>query len=216
MIPPLPEGLSFVIPCFNAGHYLREAVDSLRAQPHAFPYEVLIVDDRSDDSHTLHTLSACADLPGVRVRRLAARGGHHAARNVGLRHARFGYVMQLDADDRLATAPELLADGSFPDRAVEILRADPNVAFVHTMSRMFGDFDGLTISSYPCSEELVLRKHHVPTSIVHRHAQGVQKVPVSVHGAPRTSQSSSVPGRQQIRPHRVTRTARRAHPQGRP
>ncbi|MET9973848.1 glycosyltransferase family A protein [Streptomyces microflavus] len=173
MIPPLSEGLSFVIPCFNPGHYLREAVDSLRAQPHAFPYEVLIVDDRSDDSHTLHTLSACADLPGVRVRRLAARGGHHAARNVGLRHARFGYVMQLDADDRLATDPELLADGSFPDRAVEILRADPTVAFVHTMSRMFGDFDGLTISSCPCPEELVLRKHQVPTSIVHRHADAL-------------------------------------------
>ncbi|HBF79316.1 MAG TPA: hypothetical protein DD420_05085 [Streptomyces sp.] len=173
MTSSLPEGLSFVIPCFNSGRYLQEAVDSLRAQPHDFPYEVLVVDDGSDDSGTLRTISACAGLPELRVHRLGRRCGHHVARNAGVGSARFRYVMQLDADDRLATDPVLLAEGSYPDRSVRILRSDPTVAFVHTMSRMFGDFDGLTISSYPCTEELILHKHHVPTSIVHRHEDAV-------------------------------------------
>jgi hypothetical protein len=33
---------------------------------------------------------------------------------------------------------------------------------------MFGDFCGLTISSYPLREQMVARKHHVPISIVYR------------------------------------------------
>ncbi|UUU33633.1 glycosyltransferase family 2 protein [Streptomyces sp. CA-210063] len=167
------EGISFVIPCYNSGDYLIEAVNSLIGQPHVFPYEIVIVDDGSDDEATLSSISACGERSEVRVIRLS-RSGHHAARNAGVEAARFEYVMQLDADDRLATAPELLTGGSYPDRAVEILRAQSDVAFVHTMSRMIGEFDGLTISSYPCREELVLRKHHVPTSIVYRRADAVR------------------------------------------
>ncbi|WP_055525265.1 glycosyltransferase family 2 protein [Streptomyces graminilatus] len=168
-----PAGISFVIPCFNSGDYLIEAVDSLIGQPHVFPYEILIVDDGSDDESTLSAIAACGERSEIRVIRLG-RSGHHTARNSGVEAAGFEYVMQLDADDRLATAPELLTDGSYPDRAVEILRTHDHVAFVHTMSRMIGEFEGFTISSYPCREELVLRKHHVPTSIVYRRDDAIR------------------------------------------
>lgn len=168
-----PEGISFVIPCFNSGDYLIEAVNSLIGQPHEFPYEIVIVDDGSDDENTLSAIAACGERPEIRVIRLG-HSGHHTARNAGVEAARFEYVMQLDADDRLATAPDLLAGGSYPDRAVEILRTHDHVAFVHTMSRMIGEFEGLTISSYPSREELVLRKHHVPTSIVYRRDDAIR------------------------------------------
>lgn len=173
MKPNTPEGISFVIPCFNSGDYLVEAVESLLEQPHAFPYEVVIVDDGSDDQSTLRAISLCAERARVRVVR-QDHSGHHAARNVGIDAASFAYVMQLDADDRLATAPELLEAGSYPDQAVEFLRTHQQLAFVHTMSRMIGDFEGLTISSYPCREELILRKHHVPTSIVYRRDDAIR------------------------------------------
>ncbi|MFF1687119.1 glycosyltransferase family 2 protein [Streptomyces sp. NPDC058254] len=168
-----PEGISFVIPCFNSGDYLREAVESLIQQPHVFPYEVVVVDDGSDDPSTLRAIDRCAERAEVRVVR-QERSGHHAARNAGIGAASFAYVMQLDADDRLATDPELLKAGSYPDRAVKFLKTHRHLAFVHTMSRMIGDFDGLTISSYPCREELILRKHHVPTSIVYRRDDAVR------------------------------------------
>ncbi|MDW4903447.1 MULTISPECIES: glycosyltransferase [Streptomyces] len=167
-------GISFVIPCHNAGDYLVEAVESVVEQPLRRPYEVVIVDDGSDDDLTRKAIDICAGLPGVRVVRLEQRQGHHAARNAGLAAARLEYVMQVDADDRLATEPFLLAAGSYPDRAVEILESDPDTAFVHTMSWMFGAFEGFTISSYPCREDLVVRKHHVPTSIVCRRADALE------------------------------------------
>ncbi|WP_153486964.1 glycosyltransferase family 2 protein [Streptomyces katsurahamanus] len=167
-------GISFVIPCHNAGDYLVEAVESVVEQPLQRPYEVVIVDDGSDDDTTLKAIDTCAELPGVRVVRLEQRQGHHEARNAGVGAARLEYVMQVDADDRLATEPFLLAKGSYPDRAVEILASDADTAFVHTMSWMFGDFDGFTISSYPCREDLVVRKRHVPTSIVCRRADALE------------------------------------------
>ncbi|MDT0493407.1 glycosyltransferase family 2 protein [Streptomyces sp. NPDC012600] len=167
-------GISFVIPCHNAGDYLVEAVESVVEQPLRRPYEVVIVDDGSDDDTTRKAIDTCAELPGVRVVRLEQRQGHHAARNAGLAAARLEYVMQVDADDRLATEPFLLAAGSYPDRAVEILESDPDTAFVHTMSWMFGAFEGFTISSYPCREDLVVRKHHVPTSIVCHRADALE------------------------------------------
>jgi glycosyltransferase involved in cell wall biosynthesis len=171
--PNASEGISFVVPCFNAGDYLVEAVESLVQQPHAFPYEIVVVDDGSDDPTTLRAISLCAERAGVRVVR-QDHGGHHAARNAGVEAASFAYVMQLDADDRLATAPDLLKAGSYPDRAVTLLKTHQHLAFVHTMSRMIGDFEGLTISSYPCREELILRKHHVPTSIVYRRDDAIR------------------------------------------
>ncbi|MDJ0385837.1 glycosyltransferase family 2 protein [Streptomyces sp. G-G2] len=172
----IPElgGISFVVPCHNAGDYLIEAVESIVEQPLRRPYEVVIVDDGSDDDTTLEAIDTCAELPGARVVRLDQRQGHHVARNAGVAAARMEYVMQVDADDRLATEPHLLREGSYPDRAVEILESNAETAFVHTMSWMFGAFEGFTISSYPCREELVVRKHHVPTSIVCRRADALE------------------------------------------
>lgn len=168
-----PGGISFVVPCFNSGGYLCEAVQSLAEQPLQLPFEILLVDDASDDSTTLKAITHCDQSSEVSVIRLGGRRGHHVARNTGVEAARFEYVMQLDSDDRLATNPSLLVDGSYPDRAVQILGSEPDTAFVHTMSWMFGAFEGFTISSYPCREELVLRKHHVPTSIVYRRADAI-------------------------------------------
>jgi glycosyltransferase involved in cell wall biosynthesis len=160
-------GISFIIACYNAGDYLIEAVDSVVSQPMKHPYEIVVVNDGSDIDSTLKAIDYCSDVRGARVVHLEQRSGHHAARNAGLNASRGKYVMQIDADDRLATAPILLAAGSYPDRAIELLECDVSTAFVHTMSWMFGSFEGFTISSYPCREDLVVRKHHVPTSIVY-------------------------------------------------
>ncbi|EST26309.1 hypothetical protein N566_24190 [Streptomycetaceae bacterium MP113-05] len=149
-------------------------MESLIWQPHAFPYEIVIVDDGSTDPDTLRTIGRCAEHAEVRVVH-QEHSGHHSARNTGIDAASFSYVMQLDADDRLATSPELLKAGSYPDRAVKLLKTHQHLVFVHTMSRMIGDFEGLTISSYPCREELILRKQHVPTSIVYRRDDAIRE-----------------------------------------
>ena len=44
-MPPL---VSILIPCYNAGPYLRETLESVLAQTYA-PVEILVIDDSSTD-----------------------------------------------------------------------------------------------------------------------------------------------------------------------
>jgi glycosyltransferase involved in cell wall biosynthesis len=89
------ERLAVVIPCFDDGELVREAVASVREDE---PVEILVVDDRSSDRETLAVLERLK-ADGVRVVRHERNSGVAAARTTGLRatHARF--VFPLDADD---------------------------------------------------------------------------------------------------------------------
>ena len=166
-------GLTVIVPCYNTGNFVREAVESTLRQRLSFRGEVVVIDDGSDDPDTLASLDACSALPEVRVVRLGENQGAQAARNAGLDAAQYPYVLPLDSDDRLADDTTLLATGSYPERAVRLLESEPDLAFVHTYSQMFGTFQGLTISAYPCREELLVRKHHAPMSIVYRRADAL-------------------------------------------
>ena len=68
--------VAVVIPCFELGAYLAEAVDSVRGQTRP-PDELVVVDDGSRDPLTLRELDRLA-ADGVRVLR-RANGGAPAA-----------------------------------------------------------------------------------------------------------------------------------------
>jgi glycosyltransferase involved in cell wall biosynthesis len=86
--------VSVVIPSYNYGHFVTEAVDSALAQ--SYPnIEVLVVDDGSTDD-TRQRLEPY----GERIRYIyQANSGLSAARNTGIREARGEWVALLDADD---------------------------------------------------------------------------------------------------------------------
>jgi glycosyltransferase involved in cell wall biosynthesis len=86
--------VSVVIPVFNGGRYLREALDSVLCQTLP-PLEVLVVDDGSTDES-----AAIAEAygPPVRVIRQANQG-ESVARNRGIDEAQGEWVGFLDADD---------------------------------------------------------------------------------------------------------------------
>ena len=88
--------VSVIMPCFNAGRWIREAIESCLAQSHG-EVEVIVIDDGSTDE-SLSVLQQYSGL--VRWETGPHRGGNHA-RNRGLRLARGEYVQYLDADDML-------------------------------------------------------------------------------------------------------------------
>lgn len=92
---PLPT-VTFIIPCFNHGRYVREAVDSCLAQRDA-DVRVVVLDDGSDDGHTPRECDACAG-PLVDVVH-QANAGPAAARNAGAALAKSEFIAFLDADD---------------------------------------------------------------------------------------------------------------------
>jgi GT2 family glycosyltransferase len=120
--------VSVVIPCYNLGQYLDEAVDSVRAQSFD-DWEIIIVNDGSTDPATNDRL---VDYRRPKTRVLTTENrGLPAARNLAIAHASGAYLCALDADDKLE--PQYL------ERAVARLEADPTLGFVSSWLETFGD-----------------------------------------------------------------------------
>ncbi|GMV26212.1 MAG: hypothetical protein AMXMBFR58_22430 [Phycisphaerae bacterium] len=93
-----PPGVTVVIPCFNYGRFVHEAVESALAQDFA-GIGVVIVDDGSTDGTTP---GLCDSLASDRVRVIhQPNAGPAAARNRGAREATSEYLVFLDADDTI-------------------------------------------------------------------------------------------------------------------
>ena len=95
--------IAIVIPAYNAGRFLNEAIDSVRAQTIA-QWECVIVDDGSTDD-TPNRLTAYRDSRIRFVRQ--NNSGECAARVRGISLTRAPKLVFLDADDRLY--PDTLA-----------------------------------------------------------------------------------------------------------
>ena len=115
--------ISVVIPCYNQGRFLAEAVTS--AVSTTYPVEVIVVDDGSTDD----TAAVAARHPSVRYVRQDNRG-LAAARNRGLEAATGDLVVFLDADDRL------LPGGI--DAGARALAANPGCAMAYGRCVMMG------------------------------------------------------------------------------
>jgi glycosyltransferase involved in cell wall biosynthesis len=122
--------VSLVIPCYDMGRYLDEAVESALAQTYG-DFEILIVDDGSTEPATVALLDGYA-RPKTRVLRAPHRGVC-AARNLAIAEAHGELVSFFDADDKMH--PEFLR------RTVGALDADPGLTFASCWVRLFGDED---------------------------------------------------------------------------
>lgn len=117
--------VSVVIPCYNYGQWLGEAIQSVAKQNVNFNYEVIIVDDGStDDSYNIARKARVdwmvEDYPISVIRK--ENGGVASARNLGIEHALGDYIVCLDADDKLGSPDFLqtLANALDEDRALGI------------------------------------------------------------------------------------------------
>jgi glycosyltransferase involved in cell wall biosynthesis len=101
--------ISIIIPCFNQGRFLNEALDSICAQTYK-KWEGIIVNDGSTDNTDEIALNYCGRDSRFRYIR-KENGGLSAARNTGIANARGEFIQLLDADDliepdKLLTAME--------------------------------------------------------------------------------------------------------------
>lgn len=126
--------VAVVVPCFNDGATLREAVDSLGAEE---PHELVVVDDGSTDDATLALLGEL-ERDGVRVVRQPNQGLARA-RMTGVAATSAPYVQPLDADD-------LLEPGAL-SRLADALDADPGAVAAWGDVAVFGSFDAVVASA---------------------------------------------------------------------
>ena len=87
--------ITVVITCYNHGHYLTEAIDSILVQDYK-NVEIIVVDDGSTDN----TKEVAAKYSTVRYV-YQNNQGLSAARNTGIDHSSGEFILFLDADDWL-------------------------------------------------------------------------------------------------------------------
>lgn len=91
--------VSVIVPVYNAGQYLREALESVIGQNDP-DWELLLVDNGSTDG----SLALCREYE-KKYRNIHVfqeqRKGCANARNLGMKHANGAYIMFMDADDYL-------------------------------------------------------------------------------------------------------------------
>ena len=117
--------VSIVIPAYNPGVYLDEALQSVLAQTFG-DWECLVVDDGSNED-----LSRIAGLDARITLMRQPNRGVSVARNAGLLATSAPYVAFLDSDD--LWLPDKL------ERQIELLRSRPEVALCHTAFRVLDE-----------------------------------------------------------------------------
>ena len=148
--------VSVVIPCYNLGAYLDEAVSSVLAQTFD-DFEILVVNDGSTDPETCRILAEYS-RPKTQVIH-TENMGVSAARNRGIHDAQGEYILPLDADDRIM--PDYLR------LAVENLDKFPKVGIVYGAAEYFGEVVGsMTLPDY--SPSAILWENSIFSSAVFR------------------------------------------------
>jgi len=98
--------VSIITPIYNAAPWLRETLDSVRAQTLTDWEQIMVDDGSSDDSVAIAEAAALQD-PRFRLIRTLRNMGPSAARNLAIEAARGRFIAFLDADD--LWLPEKLA-----------------------------------------------------------------------------------------------------------
>jgi glycosyltransferase involved in cell wall biosynthesis len=124
--------VSVIIPCKDEGVLLSEAVESVLGQKLSVRFEVVIIDDGSENEETLALLSELRDHPAITVITHPTPRGPAGARNAGVAAARGEWIALVDADDLLTpdslqrrwdvarrTGGECLVAGDFTERSLD-------------------------------------------------------------------------------------------------
>lgn len=123
--------VSVIMPCFNDGLYIQEAIDSVDLARN-LNTEIIVVDDESTDARTIEILSQ------IRHERIHVLHGSHAgpsaARNLGIRSAQGRYILPLDADDRI--------EREYIEKARQLLQNRPEIGAVYCHADLFGKESG--------------------------------------------------------------------------
>lgn len=119
--------VSVIIPCFNQGQFLDEAVQSVLSQRFT-DFEIIIVNDGSTDRETIEQ---CESYEHPKIALLTTtNNGLAGARNNGIKRAEGKYILPLDADDKIG--PDYLLE------AVSVLEENQEIGIVYSRAQLFG------------------------------------------------------------------------------
>ena len=123
--------LSIIITCYNLGEYLEEAIVSIKEYSKNDDYEIILINDGSNDANTNLILKSIAENDKSIQIINQANMGLAIARNNGIKLAKGNYIIPLDADNKLRP--------QFIEQTIAILNNNPNTDVVHGDAQNFGN-----------------------------------------------------------------------------
>lgn len=121
--------VSVIIPCFNQGKYVKDAIESVLNQTYK-NIEIICVNDGSSDNSS----EILSQIKNITFIDLKENKGVINARNLAIDNCSGDYILPLDADDLIET--------TYIEKAVEILENKPEIGIVYCKARFFGQKEG--------------------------------------------------------------------------
>jgi len=149
--------ISIIIPCYNTGEYLPEALASVYAYKGDYVYEIIIIDDGSTDVKTLKLLDSLSDKHVVIKQ---ANAGPAAARNAGCKIAKGEFLLFLDSDDKIV--PEYINLG------INHLQQNNKDGVVYAQPIFFGVHFRTEFKTYPFDISKLLLDNYICISTILR------------------------------------------------
>lgn len=120
--------ISFIIPCYNSGSVLTEAIESIQSGNFTHRHEIIVIDDGSTESETIALLSKI-EKSGITVIRQANRGVA-AARNTGVKKSSGKYLFFLDSDNKVRE--------NYITKGIAIAEKNKKIGVVYADAHFFG------------------------------------------------------------------------------
>lgn len=129
--------LSIIVPIFNTKpDFIKECLLSIKEANISSEYEVIIINDGSTNSDTLHAINALNNEYTIIHQH---NKGLAEARNVGIENAKGTFILPLDSDDKLH--PSI-------NNAIKKIQDDPNYDIFYGNYKIFGD----------CTKDIITKK----------------------------------------------------------
>lgn len=199
------EPISLIVPVFNEEGNLSRLHEAIRGslEPDGHDFEVLYIDDGSTDGSRAELQAMAQADPRVRVIEFVRNYGQTAALTAGIRHARHGILVTLDADlqNDPADIPMMLAKLDEGYDVVTGWRKDRQDAFVtrtlpsRLANALISHLSKVHLHDYGCTLRVYKREYieHIPLyGEMHRFIPiyvtwaGARLVEVPVRHHPRT------------------------------
>jgi len=148
--------ISIIIPCYNDGTFIEDAVRIIFEYTGKLQLEVIIINDGSTDKRTIDII---ADLqnkyPLIIINQENKKMS--AARNAGIRAASAPLFIPLDADDILNV--------EFIDKAFELISKDVKTGVVYGNCEYFGEKSGIELKHFNEYSQLYLNGINITTLV---------------------------------------------------
>ena len=121
--------VSIIIPCYNQGQYISEAIESALNQTYN-NIEIVCYNDGSSDNSSEVIAKYAQKYNNIIFIDSKENKGVIQARNTAIESCNGEYILPLDADDKI--------DATYIEKAAKILDTMPNVGIVYCKAEFFG------------------------------------------------------------------------------